>query len=132
MSDQTYLVFVYGTLKKGERNHHYLKDAELVSDQCWTHGQLYDTGKGYPAMVQHSENRVYGELYSVTAEQLQRVDELEGYVGPGADNHYDRVVQRVCSESGEFGGVVYVYCGEEVCVLRRYLLKKLLLFVRIW
>lgn len=109
MTEQDHLVFVYGTLRKGGRNHHLIKVAELVSENCWTTGELYDTEKGYPAMIQHHEHRVYGELYRVTSDQLREIDFLEGYIGPGEENHYDRVVQKVYTGDDQFEALVYVY-----------------------
>lgn len=119
MNEQKHLVFVYGTFMTGERNHHFVADAELVWDDCWTYGELYDTGNGYPAMVRHPEHRVYGELYRVTADQLRQVDRLEGYAGPWQDNHYERINQAVFKGSSNFKVFVYVYTGEQVCRLER-------------
>ena len=67
-------VFVYGTLRKGEVNARLLKNAACKAEQCWTNGSLFDTDYGYPAMTQSPSSRVYGELYSVTAEELERLD----------------------------------------------------------
>ena len=30
--NQTYLIFVYGTLKRNEPNHHYLQDSEFIME----------------------------------------------------------------------------------------------------
>ena len=102
-------VFVYGTLRQHEANHALLKGARCISRQCWTNGILYDTGFGFPAMVPSSHERVYGELYEVTAEQLQRLDRLEGYHGLAKDNHYDRITQVVHTDFGTSEAYVYVY-----------------------
>jgi gamma-glutamylcyclotransferase (GGCT)/AIG2-like uncharacterized protein YtfP len=102
-------VFVYGTLRQHEANHRLLKEARCVSRQCWTNGILFDTGYGYPAMVPSPCQRVYGELYEVTDEQLKRLDELEGYQGVGKDNHYDRITQVVHSDFATSEAYVYVY-----------------------
>jgi gamma-glutamylcyclotransferase (GGCT)/AIG2-like uncharacterized protein YtfP len=72
-------VFVYGTLRKGEANAQLLKGATCIAEQCWTDGDLYDTGYGYPAMKQTPNSRLFGELYTVTEEDLKRLDQLEGY-----------------------------------------------------
>lgn len=102
-------VFVYGTLRRDEDNHRLLLNAEIISTQCWTNGRMYDTGLGYPAMVQDPTGRVYGELYQVTKEQLAALDELEGYTGQGGNNEYDRVRQTVYTEQGEETAYMYVY-----------------------
>ncbi|WP_077618171.1 gamma-glutamylcyclotransferase [Bacillus sinesaloumensis] len=102
-------VFVYGTLRQHETNHYLIKDARCLSRQCWTNGILYDTGFGYPAMIQNSAKRVYGELYEVTSQQLHRLDQLEGYRGEGEDNHYERITQVVHTDYDTFEAYVYVY-----------------------
>jgi gamma-glutamylcyclotransferase (GGCT)/AIG2-like uncharacterized protein YtfP len=54
-------VFVYGTLRKNEGNHHLLRDAVCIARQCWTEGQLYDSHSGFPYLVQSTGAKVYGE-----------------------------------------------------------------------
>ncbi|MEH7335795.1 gamma-glutamylcyclotransferase family protein [Neobacillus drentensis] len=103
-----YLVFVYGTLRRYERNHHLLKNAECLADKCWTQGDLFDSGNGYPYLVLSSQDWVFGELYQVNDDELQALDLLEEYYGPGEDNYYNRIVQSVHTESGDFEACVYV------------------------
>jgi gamma-glutamylcyclotransferase (GGCT)/AIG2-like uncharacterized protein YtfP len=102
-------VFVYGTLRQHEANHQLLIEARCISRQCWTNGILYDTGYKYPAMVPSPSQRVYGELYEVTDEQLKRLDVLEGFQGVGKDNHYDRITQVVHTDFTTSEAYVYVY-----------------------
>jgi gamma-glutamylcyclotransferase (GGCT)/AIG2-like uncharacterized protein YtfP len=109
MMNKLYKVFVYGTLRQHERNHYLLENATCMATQCWTHGALYDTGLGFPAMALNKEKRVYGELYEVNEEQLKKLDWLEGYVGESLDNHYDRISQHVYTNDGVFEALVYVY-----------------------
>lgn len=72
-------VAVYGTLMAGERNERWAADA-LDRRPCILHGMLYDTGWGYPAFVPNADGgEVKGELLTVTADILARMDELEGY-----------------------------------------------------
>lgn len=105
-------VFVYGTLRKGECNHFLLSKAKLVLPHCWTYGVLYDTGEGYPCMLPHAQQRVIGEVYAVTDEELERLDELEGYCGPGKNNLYDRISQIVYSGNREILAQLYVYADD--------------------
>ncbi|WP_216831771.1 gamma-glutamylcyclotransferase [Alkalihalobacterium elongatum] len=112
-----YQVFVYGTLRQHESNHHLLKEARCVSRQCWTNGTLYDTGCGYPAMIASTSNRVYGEVYAVTDEQLKRLDELEGYAGEGKDNLYERITQVIYTDFETTEAFVYVFSNDNVCEL---------------
>ncbi len=110
-------IFVYGTLRKGEANAQLLKSATCITEQCWTHGLLYDTGYGYPAMTQATVSRIYGELYSVTEEVLVRLDELEGYVEGRNDNIYERIEQTVYTDEGRI--TAYVYTASNVNLLKK-------------
>jgi gamma-glutamylcyclotransferase (GGCT)/AIG2-like uncharacterized protein YtfP len=93
-------MFVYGTLRKGEGNAHYLKGATRLAEQCWTNGELNDTGYGYPAVKQSRSSRVYGELYEVTDLELKQIDQLEGFRDGGTNNLYERVEQMVYTDKG--------------------------------
>lgn len=101
-------VFVYGTLRKGEGNHRLLVGATCIAEQCWTAGYLYDTGYGYPAMKQSGFSQIFGELYSVTKEELKRLDQLEGYTPGGKNNLYERIQQTVYTDKGELVAQMYV------------------------
>jgi gamma-glutamylcyclotransferase (GGCT)/AIG2-like uncharacterized protein YtfP len=102
-----YFVFVYGTLRRHERNDYLLKDAELVAEQAWTEGKLFDTGFGYPALQESAADVVYGELYLVTEEQLHRLDELEGYSVKALDNLYNRKIQLISHDTGKTKAYIY-------------------------
>jgi gamma-glutamylcyclotransferase (GGCT)/AIG2-like uncharacterized protein YtfP/cation transport regulator ChaC len=110
-------VFVYGTLRKGERNAGLLKNAHCIAEQCWTDGEMYDTGYGYPAIKKSLGSRVYGELYTVTEDELQRLDQLEGYAESGNNNLYERIEQTVCTDKGPV--VAYMYVASQANLLNR-------------
>ncbi|WP_099363676.1 gamma-glutamylcyclotransferase [Fredinandcohnia onubensis] len=101
-------MFVYGTLRKGEGNAHYLKEATRLAEQCWTNGELYDTGYGYPAVKQSRSSRVYGELYTVTDLELRQIDQLEGFREGRENNLYERVEQMVYTDKGPVTAYVYI------------------------
>ncbi|KAB2338039.1 gamma-glutamylcyclotransferase [Cytobacillus depressus] len=103
-----HIVFVYGTLRRNERNHHLLDEATIIAEQAWTTGSLFDTGNGYPAMLQNKEGRVYGELYKINDKQMGDLDHLEGYFGKGQDNLYERITQKIFTDQGEYEANVYV------------------------
>lgn len=74
------LIFVYGTLKRGCRNHHYLAGQQFLGEARTAPGfTLYSLGE-YPGMVRSADpaQQVDGELWSVDAAGLVRLDELEG------------------------------------------------------
>lgn len=112
------LVFVYGTLRKNESNHQLLSKAECLFEHCWTYGKLYDTGLSYPTMIalqvwqglddEEVKPRITGELYRVTAKELEKLDELEGYSGQSATNLYDRIRQPIHTDQGVIEAMLYV------------------------
>lgn len=102
-------VFVYGTLRKGESNDHFLTGATCITDFCWTKGELYDTGRGYPALKDHPSAKVIGELYEVTDVEIELLDELEGYIEGAENNLYERQKKTVYSSFD--AQEVFVYIG---------------------
>ncbi len=71
------LVFVYGTLKRGDSNHHYLRRARFVGESLSPpHFQLFDLG-AYPGAWMPGEECLQGEVYEVDALTLASLDHLE-------------------------------------------------------
>lgn len=93
-------IFVYGTLRKGESNHHYLKHATLLCEQAWIYGALFDTGYGYPVLKESNIEKAYGEIYAVTDEQLEKINRLEGYQKNANDNLYERITVDAHNDRG--------------------------------
>jgi gamma-glutamylcyclotransferase (GGCT)/AIG2-like uncharacterized protein YtfP len=82
-------VFVYGTLKRGGLNHHYLAGQEFLGEARTASGYtLYSIGD-YPGMVRSAgpDDLVIGEVWSVDPTCLAALDELEGV----AEDLYERV-----------------------------------------
>ena len=83
-------LFVYGTLRKPGRNHHYLKTADFIT-KAQVKGCLYwIQGLNYPALLE-GEEWISGELYEVDAPTEVRLDELEGYI---AIDHPDNLYHK--------------------------------------
>ncbi len=79
MSEEKF-IFVYGTLKRGGSNHRFLAGQKFAGAARTAPGfRLYDLG-GYPGMVARANDRegVAGEVWSVDAPTLVRLDQLEG------------------------------------------------------
>ena len=79
------IVAVYGTLRRGERNHALIASAELLGEGTIA-GRLFglpansDREYGYPAFVPGADGKVAVELYRLPgATLLARLDELEAY-----------------------------------------------------
>ncbi len=73
-------VFVYGTLRRGECRdlRSSFGGGEFVGEG-WVDGVLYDIGE-YPGLrLDAAGGRVAGEIFEVSAETLDRLDELEGF-----------------------------------------------------
>ena len=72
-------VFVYGTLKKGQRNYHYLCEAEFIghhaTEACYSMFEFDD----YPAVCLDGDHAIHGEIYRVSKQQFRLLDELERY-----------------------------------------------------
>lgn len=73
-------VFVYGTLKRHGANHRFLTGQKFLGAARTAPGyRLFDLGD-YPGMVARPDDRdgVAGEVWSVDAACLARLDKLEG------------------------------------------------------
>lgn len=74
------LLFVYGTLKRGCCNHRQLDGQRFVDQARTAPGyQLHNLGS-YPGLVAHADDHegVTGEVWSVDAAALARLDDFEG------------------------------------------------------
>ncbi|WP_242306866.1 gamma-glutamylcyclotransferase [Bacillus cereus group sp. BfR-BA-01524] len=103
-----YHIFVYGTLRRGQTNAHYMLGATYIPDRAWTYGKLFDTNEGYPAMTYSIEEKVYGEVYVVNDEILCKLDELEEYTGNAETDLYDRITQTVYVADRKIEAYVYI------------------------
>jgi len=70
------LVFVYGTLKRGQVNHHCLAAARWLGEAELPGLVLHDLGP-FPMAVP-GDGCIQGELYAVDPAALERLDHLEG------------------------------------------------------
>ena len=84
------LVAVYGTLKRGLGNFHFLTDAAYLGSDTLKEITLYDLGP-YPGAKAELSAGIGVEIFSVTAQQLQQLDLLEEYSPQApAEGLYDR------------------------------------------
>jgi len=73
-----HLVFVYGTLRHGECNHHLLSQAQWLGNHTTLPiYSLYDLG-AYPAVIE-GHSAIIGEVYLVDEETLAQLDLLEDH-----------------------------------------------------
>ena len=105
-STHTHLVFVYGTLRKGQCNHRYFLDRSTFLGMAKTKRRYALYGNWVPFLSRTgSVSRVTGEVYSIDDATLSRLDELEGH--PDA---YKREQDEVVLEDGtELIAWIYFY-----------------------
>src|SRR5438094_10527046 len=75
----TTALFVYGTLKRGLRNNHFLAGQKFLGEaRTVPRYRLYDGGP-HPCLVEDSQGgvAVRGEIWHVDEDTLTRLDELE-------------------------------------------------------
>ena len=105
MDAQTDLVlFVYGTLKRGCRNHSRLSNSPFIG-VAWTKPlyRIYDCAT-YPALVLTGDGEsVGGELYRVSPEIIAALDAFEGV-------QYRRMPIELIGSVAEAWG--YIYLGD--------------------
>ena len=103
---ETYNIFVYGTLMRGERADSYLADAGFIGEYCLKDYALYDLG-WYPGIRPKKGSCVFGEVYEIDAGMLRRMDAYEG------EGHlYHRTPVVVWNGDGRIDAQAYVYAHE--------------------
>ena len=95
--------FVYGTLMKGERAEHLLDDATYVGRCQLRDYAMYHLGS-YPGIQPCKGEVVYGELYLICDQMVEKLDEyeVEGTL-------YDRKTVTVWMDDRSVEAEAYVY-----------------------
>jgi gamma-glutamylcyclotransferase (GGCT)/AIG2-like uncharacterized protein YtfP len=109
---QSSLVFVYGTLKSGEYNHHLLAGSTFIGRaqamNIALHAHEYSP---FPYAQCTHGSKAWGEVWKVTEQTLRRLDTLEG-----VPHHYQRMICTVqIEQSGEQRDDVFVYVSPSAC-----------------
>ena len=101
------LIFVYGTLLRGERAHSLLAGAGFRGEARTEEGYaLIDLGS-YPGLVRADGGRVVGEIYEVDAERLAEIDAYEGH-----PDLFRRVALSLSGRGPISRAEGYLYAGE--------------------
>lgn len=93
-ADQTVIIAAYGTLREGERNARFCRNA-VSRRNATISGTLYDTGWSFPAFSPEGEHTVTVELIEIPLADWADVDRLEGY-----PRMYDRKLLDFTLEDG--------------------------------
>lgn len=105
-------VFVYGTLKPGERNYPYYCEGKTLKErETYTYGKLYHLLLGYPGLME-GEDKIKGFLLTFADETiLERLDELEDYdpLRTPEQNEYQRKRIPIYSLDDQFLGEAWGY-----------------------
>jgi len=84
MGTERTILFVYGTLKRGERNFRLLADQEFICEVTTApRYRVADLGP-YPGLIRDDANglAIHGELFAVSDCCLAELDDFEGVAGP--------------------------------------------------
>ncbi len=71
-------IFVYGTLRKGHRNHRLLENSEFVG-YAITKDKYSLFVDGIPYVVKIPVSKIKGEVYRIDKHTLEKLDRLEGH-----------------------------------------------------
>jgi len=108
----TFNLFVYGTLKKGFSNHHYLKNATFLgAAKTAVPYPMILKHKAFPYLIDKPNKGLYiqGELYKVDYQTLLILDELEGY-----PSHYTRHEIDIIQEDNQTQRAVAYFLNEKI------------------
>lgn len=95
------LVFVYGTLLSGMRNHTILRNAEFKGGGVTADRFSLFAHAAYPAITLEKRNHIEGELYEVDEHIMKRLDYLEGYDPENIEpSLYERKLTSVVDRNG--------------------------------
>jgi gamma-glutamylaminecyclotransferase len=102
------LVFVYGTLKRGDCRHRFMAGSKFLGLATTASGfRLFNLGE-YPAMVEDpSGGQIEGEVFEVSDATLRLLDEVEGV----ADTLYVRKPIPLVDRFSDHSVEAYLYEG---------------------
>jgi gamma-glutamylaminecyclotransferase len=104
MHTHTHLVFVYGTLRKGQCNHRYFLDLSKFLGMAKTkkHYALYSDTVPFLSLTR-TVSQVTGEVYAVDDVTLLNLDRLEGH----PDAYKREQAQVILQDGAEISAWIY-------------------------
>jgi gamma-glutamylcyclotransferase (GGCT)/AIG2-like uncharacterized protein YtfP len=101
-----HLIFVYGTLRKGQGNHRYFLNRSKFLGMAKTKKRYVLYGHGIPILSRTGAvSQVTGEVYSIDTATLERLDELEGH----PDMYKREQAEVVLQDGTELTAWIYFY-----------------------
>lgn len=107
-------VFVYGTLRRNERNHHYIETARFIgkASSLRRYSVITRTAEGYEegypvAIEDHTGEVLHGEIYEIDENTLAQLDILEDY-----PREYDRKTENFRMQDSKAVQAL-IYSGKE-------------------
>jgi gamma-glutamylcyclotransferase (GGCT)/AIG2-like uncharacterized protein YtfP len=84
------ILAVYGTLKKGFPNHHFIGNSQYLGEHITPPNYtMYSLG-GFPAVCLYGYTPIHTEVYKVTSlYNIENIFMLEGYTPKGKRNMYE-------------------------------------------
>ena len=88
------LVAVYGSLRKGFHNSHYLEGCKCLGEfDTNPIYDLYAVCSSFPGLIEKGNTSIRMEVYSTSNKVREQIDRLEGYDADNKDkNHYNKIV----------------------------------------
>jgi len=117
-----YKLFVYGTLKRGLSNHHYLAGARYLGEATTFEAYPLVAPKiWYPYLIDApgEGERVKGELYEIDLPTLKRIDRLEEY-----PRYYTRRPIQVVDQEGRRHEAIAYFLAQKIPYKRFAYLKE--------
>lgn len=112
---ETFNLFVYGTLKKGQTSEKYLTDAEFLGKAVSKESKFFMVcmkAFWYPFVFNNGDKKISGEIYKVPVEKLKELDYYEGYQ-ENRNGLYIRDSFDYVLENGETVNAIMYYVSTE-------------------
>lgn len=123
------LLAVYGTLRKGDGNHRFLRGQKLLSTERVEGFEMFNLGGAYPYVARGGDN-ITVELYDITPDVLAPIESMERGAGYAmckvkttlglADIFYMEEKQHAHYQTGKRANTPKVLSGDWLEWLKKY------------
>jgi len=111
-------LFIYGTLKRGERLHFYLRRSRYIGNATIQGFKLFYSLPGYPVLYRRRgwKKKIWGEVFLVHKRALDGIRGIEKQSG---------------YKEGQYNGMIFFYKTEEDYKKHRYFLLPIARFTSV-